>query len=416
MSNIMDQIGPNAKQAAYELGQLSAPSINNALNEIATAIENNMDSLLSVNANEVENAKDKGQTSAIIDRLTLTPDRISAIANSVRAITDQADPINRVLETKTRPNGLIIEKKSVPLGVLGIIYEARPNVTVDAAALCLKSHNAVILRGGSECFKTAYKLYEVMRSALANTDIPQDAIQMIPDTDRTHVGNMLSAIDYIDVIVPRGGKGLTARVQQEAKMPVFSHLDGICHTYIHSQANADMAVNVALNAKMRRTGICGATETILIDKDVPQEITKAIIKKLQEANCEIAGDTTIQSLASNIEPATEDDWKTEYLDAKVSIKTVKNIVEAINHINTYGSHHTDAIITDDTKAAEEFLNRVDSANVMHNCSTQYADGGEFGMGAEIGIATGKFHARGPVGAEQLTTYKYLVKGSGQTRP
>lgn len=415
--NIIEQnFGPASKHAAFQLAQCTENEINHALALIADNINANTNTILAINKQDVVNAQKKGASASILDRLTLTLDRIKAITESVRKIAELDDPNGKILSETLRPNGLIIQKKSCPLGVLGIIYEARPNVTVDAAALCLKSHNAVILRGGSECHNTAYKLYEIMAESIKKSKLPNNSIQMIPDTNRKHVGDMLKSSAYIDVIVPRGGKGLTSRVISEATMPVFAHLDGICHTYIHHSANPEMAVNISLNAKMRRTGICGATETILFDKNLNIETAKNVVKTLLDNECLIVSDSNTCKLDSRIKAASDSDWSTEYLDKKVSIRYVENIKEAISHINKFGSHHTDAIIAEDHEAAEKFFAMVDSANVMHNCSTQFADGGEFGMGAEIGIATGKFHARGPVGVEQLMTYKYIVKGSGQTRP
>jgi glutamate-5-semialdehyde dehydrogenase len=338
------------------------------------------------------------------------------MANSVIDIAKLDDPVGTVLETMQRPNGLIIEKVSVPIGVLGMIYESRPNVTIDAAALCLKSRNAVILRGGSESFHTSTFLHGIVQDVLKDHNLPAAAVSMVPSTDRALVGEMLQAHKYIDVIIPRGGKGLTGRVMAEAKMPVFAHLDGNCHVYIHRSAHEAMTLKVVKNAKLRRTGICGAAESLLFDKSFKKETAQAVLKMLLDEGVEIVGDDLAQKLDTRIQLAREDDWGTEYLDKKISCKFVEDCDEAIDHINRYGSHHTDAILAEDTQAVREFQNRIDSAIVIHNASTQFADGGEFGMGAEIGIGTGKLHARGPVGLKQLTTFKYLVKGDGQTRP
>ncbi|MCK5384560.1 MAG: glutamate-5-semialdehyde dehydrogenase, partial [Alphaproteobacteria bacterium] len=322
----------------------------------------------------------------------------------------------RILWEQTRPNGLKIQRIACPIGLLGMIYESRPNVTVDASVLCLKSHNAVMLRGGSECLHSSLILHKIIQQALKDNGLPEASVSMIPISDRAAVGAMLKAAEYIDVMIPRGGSGLIQRVMDEARMPVFGHLNGICHVYIHPTAKPDIAREVTLNAKMRRTGICGATETLLLDKGLDPTIVKDVLTTLLDAGCSIVGDAQIQDIDNRIMPATDEDWVTEYLDAKLSCKFVDSVKDAVNHINTYGSHHTDSILTEDKDAAAYFLKNVDSGIVLHNASTQYADGGEFGMGAEIGIATGKMHARGPVGVEQLCTYKYNVHGNGQTRP
>ncbi|MEM8833141.1 MAG: glutamate-5-semialdehyde dehydrogenase [Pseudomonadota bacterium] len=414
--DIVRSIGLCAKSAAADLSQKTDEETNKALNQLADIILEQSDAILAANKIDVAAAEEKQITAAMIDRLTLNDERIQAIAQSVRDIAALDNPVGLVLETTERPNGLVIEKISVPIGVLGMIYESRPNVTIDAAALCLKSRNAVLLRGGSESFHSSQALFDCVQKALKANNFPIDAVTMMPSTDRALVGEMLKAHDYIDVIIPRGGKGLTGRVMSEATMPVFAHLDGNCHIYIHASADKDMALDIIKNAKLRRTGICGSAESLLFDQALPKEFIHDVLDMLCNENCEIVGDETIQSIHDKVQTATEEDWRTEYLDKKISAKMVATIDEAITHINTYGSHHTDAIISNDDTATQEFIKRVDSAIVMHNTSTQFADGGEFGMGAEIGIGTGKLHARGPVGIRQLTTFKYIVKGNGHTRP
>jgi glutamate-5-semialdehyde dehydrogenase len=414
--SIISAIGIAAKSAASLLAQTTTNQINTVLNDIAQALTANVTNILSANEKDVSAAKDKKLTPALIDRLTLTSERIEAIAQSVLDIAKLDDPVGNTLETTTRPNGLVIDKVSVPIGVLGMIYESRPNVTIDAAALCLKSCNAVILRGGSESFHSSHALHAIIQEALEKHQIPKASVSMLPSTDRALVGAMLKASDYIDVMIPRGGKSLTSRVMDEAKMPVFAHLDGNCHIYVHESAQENLAIDIVKNAKLRRTGICGAAESLLFDMDLDEKITCSIVQSLLDEDCVIVGDRQAQKLNKAIAPASDEDWSTEYLEAKISIKYVEGVDAAIDHINQYGSHHTDAIIAEDTKAIAIFQQRVDSAIVMHNASTQFADGGEFGMGAEIGIGTGKLHARGPVGLKQLTTFKYLVKGTGQTRP
>lgn len=413
---IMSNIGASTKSAATHLSQTSTDQINAVLNDIAQTLGDKGPEILEANAKDLENAASKNLTPALIDRLTLTTDRINAIAQSVQDIAKLDDPVGETLDTTTRPNGLIIDKVSVPIGVLGMIYESRPNVTVDAAALCLKSRNAVILRGGSESFHSSHALHDLIQEILPKHNLPKACVSMIPTTDRALVGAMLSAHEYIDVMIPRGGKGLTSRVMCEAKMPVFAHLDGNCHIYVHESAKQDLALNVIQNAKLRRTGICGATESLLLDDNIPTEYAQSIIQMLIKAGCAIVGDDKACTINSNITPASEEDWAAEYLEKKISVKFVAGFEEAIKHINHYGSHHTDAILAEDQEAVKKFQKNVDSAIVMHNTSTQFADGGEFGFGAEIGIGTGKLHARGPVGLKQLTTFKYLVKGNGQIRP
>jgi glutamate-5-semialdehyde dehydrogenase len=338
------------------------------------------------------------------------------MADGVEVVRGLADPVGTVTEAWTRPNGMRIERVRVPLGVIGVIYESRPNVTVDAAVLCLKAGNAVILRGGSESFRSTRAIHAALAEGLRQAGLPEGAIQLVPTRDRAAVGMMLQGLDgMIDVIVPRGGKGLVARVQAEARVPVFAHLEGVCHVYVDKAASLDMAKSIVLNAKMRRTGVCGAAETLLVDRAAAGYL-KPLVTMLIEAGCEVRGDEAMRAADARVKPAGEDDWSTEYLDAVIAAKVVDGVDAAIAHIERYGSHHTDAIVTEDKQAAEKFLNEVDSAIVLHNASTQFADGGEFGFGAEIGIATGRFHARGPVGVEQLTTFKYRVRGSGQTRP
>lgn len=403
-------LGQKAKAASPLLPHIPEVIICAALRDLAQALRENEANILAANLRDVQAATSN------IDRLTLTPERIEGIARGVEVIANLDNPVGKVLSQTTRPNGLHIERISCPLGVLGMIYEARPNVTVDAAALCLKSRNAVILRGGSDSFETSTFLHKLIQQVLEKHHIPADSVCFVPTKDREAVGAMLGASQYIDVMIPRGGKSLTGRVMAEAKMPVFAHLDGICHVYVHETANPDLAMAVTLNAKMRRTGICGAMETLLLDTKLKPETARAILTNLLDAGCEIVGDKIIQGLDKRIGPAKSDDWGTEYLDAKLSCCAVNGIEEAARHINTYGSHHTDSILCEDEAARDYFLGHVESAIVMHNTSTQFADGGEFGMGAEIGIATGKFHARGPVGLEQLCTYKYIVRGNGQVRP
>ena len=347
--------------------------------------------------------------------MELTVDRIQSMASGLESIAKLTDPVGKTLDEWQRPNGLLISRVSVPLGVIGVIYESRPNVTADAGALCLKSGNAAILRAGSESFHTSSEIMKCIKAGLQSANLPETAVQLVPTIDRAAVGEMLAMSDYIDVLVPRGGRSLVERVQADAKVPIFAHLEGVCHTYVHKESNPDMACAIVLNAKMRRPGICGATETLLIDKEIINSHLPPIIEALLSAGCEIRGDQPIIDCSDKILPAFEADWSTEYLDAILSIKQVKGLREAINHINHYGTEHTDAIITDDDNVAHEFMSEVKSAIAIHNASTQFADGGEFGMGAEIGISTGRMHARGPVGVDQLTTFKYMVKGSGQIR-
>lgn len=414
--DIVHSLGHDAKDASRILSQVSEEKINAVLNGIAAALRDNSAAILEGNKKDLAAGEQKGLSPALLDRLALNDERIQGIASGTETVANLPDPVGQVLWDTTRPNGLKIQRVSVPIGVLGMIYESRPNVTVDAAALCLKSRNAVILRGGSESLHSSLALHKIIQQVLKEHDLPEACVSMIPISDREAVGAMLAAHQYIDVMIPRGGKGLVERVQNEARMPVFSHLDGLCHIYIHPSVQKDVAIEVAHNAKLRRTGICGAMETLLLDQGLAPEIGKAVVAKLIDEGCELVGDKMAQGLDSRIGQASSEDWSTEYLAPKLSVAVVNGVEEAVKHINTYGSHHTDSILAEDNAAVEYFLNNVDSGITMHNASTQFADGGEFGMGAEIGIATGKMHARGPVGLEQLCTYKYKVHGSGQTRP
>jgi glutamate-5-semialdehyde dehydrogenase len=406
----------DAKTASRQLAFIAAETINAALDTLADKIRSQASYILEENLKDISYAQDKGLTEAMIDRLRLDEGRLEAIASSIKIVRDLPCPLGKVLWETTRPNGLHISRIAVPIGVLGMIYESRPNVTIDAAILCLKSGNAVVLRGGSESFHSAQAFYLLIRQSLQAHDIPENAVTMIPMRDREAVGFMLKANDSIDVIIPRGGKGLIERIMREATMPVFGHLDGVCHIYVHPSAKPEVALNVTMNAKLRRTGVCGAMETLLLDSALDENLSKSILSQLIDAGCTIVGDPAACKLDPRITPASHEDWSTEYLDAKLSCKIVNGVNEAVTHINAFGSHHTDSILCEDTEAADYFIKHVDSGIVMHNASTQFADGGEFGMGAEIGIGTGKLHARGPVGIEQLCTYKYSVKGRGQTRP
>jgi glutamate-5-semialdehyde dehydrogenase len=414
---MMLYMGRLAREAAGELALASTSAKNAGLRAMADSLEARSGGILEANRQEVEAARGKGRDAAFIDRLSLDQARVAAMAKGLREIAELADPVGQVMAAWTRPNGLAISRVRVPLGVIGIIYESRSNVTADAGGLCLKAGNAVILRSGSESFLTSLVIANALTEGLAQVGLPQAAIQLVPTVDRAAVGFMLQGLGgAIDVIVPRGGRELVARVQEEARVPVFAHLEGVCHVYVHQAADLDMAKAIVLNAKLRRTGVCGATETLLVDRGCAATQLKPLIEMLIAAGCEVRGDSTTQSVDGRVQPASEDDWSTEYLDAIIAVKVVDSIDDAMAHIAQYGTQHTDAIVTQDKAAAEKFLARVDSAIVLHNASTQFADGGEFGMGAEIGIATGRFHARGPVGVEQLTTFKYVVRGSGQTRP
>jgi glutamate-5-semialdehyde dehydrogenase len=416
-AELMRQMGIAARAAAREIALAPSAEKNEALVAAARAIRESAPIILEANARDVEAARASGATSAFIDRLTLNDARIEGIARSLEDIAILDDPVGTTMAKWTRPNGLVIERVRVPLGVIGIIYESRPNVTADAGALCLKSGNAAILRGGSDSLHSSRAIHACLLKGLKAAGLPEAAIQLVPTTDREAVGHMLKGLNgNIDVIVPRGGKSLVARVQEEARVPVFAHLEGICHTYVDKDADLAMAREIVLNAKMRRTGICGATETLLVDRSAPAEFLPDLVKVLLDAGCAVRGDAATQAVDPRVTPATEEDWATEYLDAIISVKVVDGVDEAIEHIARYGSQHTDAIVTGNAETAQRFLDRVDSAIVLHNASTQFADGGEFGFGAEIGIATGKMHARGPVGVEQLTSFKYVVRGSGQVRP
>jgi len=414
---MMAEIGRKARAAASVLAFASAERKHAALVGAAQALNTARVELLEANALDMQAAETKGISKAFLDRLLLTDKRIDAMIDGLRTIAELPDPVGRVMAEWTRPNGLVMSRVSTPLGVIGVIFESRPNVTADAGALTLKSGNAVILRGGSDSAHSSRAIHACLVAGLKSAGLPETCIQIVPTTDREAVGEMLRGLDgNIDVIVPRGGKTLVARVQNEARVPVFAHLEGICHTYLDASANPKMAVDVTVNAKMRRTGVCGATETLLVHEFLLPSVGKSVVEALIAKGCEIRGDARIQALIPTAIPATEEDWHTEYEDAIISVKVVKDVGEAIAHINTYSSHHTEAIISEDSAAVQRFFTEIDSAILLHNASTQFADGGEFGFGGEIGIATGKFHARGPVGVEQLTTFKYLVRGSGQTRP
>jgi len=413
----MDAMGVAARRAAATLALTSNDERNAALLSAAATIRERCDDILAANAKDMDSGRNRGLSEAMLDRLMLDADRIEAMAAGIEAIAELPDPLGKVIAEWERPNGLVIQRVTVPLGVIGIIYESRPNVTADAAALCLKSGNAVILRGGSESFHSSQAIYACLRDSLAAAGIDVDAVQMVPTTDRAAVGYLLSSMhEWVDVVVPRGGKGLIKRVQDDARVPVIGHLEGICHVYLHEAADADMARDITLNAKMRRTGICGAAETVLIDRAATEHLLPPVAAALIDAGCEIRGDAAVTALVPDAKAADEADWSTEYLDAIVAMRVVDDIDQAIAHIAAYGSGHTESIVTEDDTAAARFFREVDSAIVLQNASTQFADGGEFGMGAEIGIATGRVHARGPVGAEQLTSYKYVVRGSGQVRP
>jgi glutamate-5-semialdehyde dehydrogenase len=414
---LMTDLATRARAAARVLALASPEQKNSALDAIAHAIRSHAAAILAANAEDVAEVRAGGATSAFIDRLTLTPARIEAMAEGVTTVRAISDPVGTVTERWQRPNGMTIERVRVPLGVIGVIFESRPNVAADAGVLCLKSGNAVILRGGSDSFRSCRAIHDCLVQGLREAGLPEAAITLVPTRDRAAVGLLLSGLNGgIDVIVPRGGKSLVARVEAEARVPVFAHLEGVNHVYVDRTAKLDMAKSIVLNAKMRRTGVCGAAETLLVDRAGAATSLQPLVSMLIDAGCEVRGDATVQKIDARVKPATDEDWDTEYLDAIIAARVVDGLDEAIAHIHDHGSHHTDAIVTEDAGSAEKFLNEVDSAIVLHNASTQFADGGEFGFGAEIGIATGKFHARGPVGAEQLTTFKYRVRGTGQTRP
>lgn len=417
IAGIMTGLGRNARAAAGELARATPAQKTAALTAEAQAIRERQADILTANAKDMAAAKTRGLSGAMLDRLLLDADRIGAMAQGIEDIARLDDPIGQVIAEWDRPNGLVIQRVRVPLGVIGIIYESRPNVTADAGALCLKSGNAVILRGGSESFASSTAIHGCLEQGLLRAGLPAAAIQMVPTTNRDAVGLMLSGLDNcIDVIVPRGGKNLIARVQADARVPVIGHLEGLCHVYIHESADVQMATDIIVNAKMRRTGICGAAETLLIDRAALETHFPSVVEALSAAGCELRGDASACAADARLVPATDADWSTEYLDAILSVRVVDDIDAAVAHIARYGSGHTESICAEDPAAVERFFHDLDSAILLHNASTQFADGGEFGMGAEIGIATGRIHARGPVGAEQLTSFKYLVRGTGQTRP
>jgi glutamate-5-semialdehyde dehydrogenase len=417
LSALMHDLGRRARDAARMLALASARQKDEALAAMADECRARASDILAANAQDLAEAKASGASPAFLDRLALDAKRVAAMAAGLDVVRELADPVGTVTARWTRPNGMTIERVRVPLGVIGIIYESRPNVTADAAALALKAGNAAILRGGSESHRSNRAIHAALAAALRKAQLPDAAIELVPTRERAAVGMMLSGLEgAIDVIVPRGGKSLVARVQEEARVPVFAHLEGICHVYIDRTAKLDMAKAIVLNAKMRRTGVCGAAETLLVDAAAAPSHLAPLVTMLLDAGCEVRGDEATRSVDGRVKPAHEEDWSTEYLDAVISAKVVDGVDGAIAHIERYGSHHTDSSVTEDAADAEKFLREVDSAIVLHNASTQFADGGEFGFGAEIGIATGRFHARGPVGVEQLTTFKYRVRGTGQIRP
>ena len=413
----MRQLGGDARAAARTLALAPTAQKNRALAAMAKAIRAAVPAILAANAQDRDDAKAAGATPAFLDRLALDRSRIAAMADGIDVIRKLKDPVGTVMGSWRRPNRMRIERVRVPLGVVGVIYESRPNVTADAGALCLKAGNAAVLRGGSESFRSCRAIHAAMAEGLMEAGLPAAAITLVPTREREAVGMMLAGLDgTIDVIVPRGGKNLVGRVQTEARVPVFAHPEGVCHVYVDGKAKLAMAKSIVLNAKMRRTGVCGAAETLLVDRAGADKLLRPLIAMLLDAGCEIRGDAAVQAVDRRVKPATEQDWSTEYLDAILTAGVIDGVDAAIAHIERYGSHHTDAIVTEDRKAAEKFLREVDSAIVLHNASTQFADGGEFGFGAEIGIATGRLHARGPVGVEQLTSFKYRIRGNGQTRP
>lgn len=417
VASLMARTGRKARAAARPLAIATTAAKNAALLAMADAIVSREQDILDANAIDVSNGHKSGLSGSSMDRLKLDPARIRAMADGIREIAALGDPVGDVIAEWDRPNGLHIERVRTPLGVVGVIYESRPNVTADAGALCLKAGNPVILRGGSDSLNSSAAIHACLVEGLEAAGLPQDAIQLVPTTDRAAVGEMLKGLSgNLEVIIPRGGRSLVERVQKEARVPVFAHLEGICHVYVDRSADLDMAVKIAVNAKMRRTGVCGAAETLLVDRAVASTHLVPILEALRAAGCEIHADAEVLKHYADAQPATDADWVTEYLDATIAVKLVEGVAGAIEHIETFSSHHTEAIIAEDAKAVEQFFNEIDSAILLHNASTQFADGGEFGMGAEIGIATGKMHARGPVGVEQLTSFKYRVRGSGQVRP
>jgi glutamate-5-semialdehyde dehydrogenase len=412
----MNAMGVRARAAAAVLATAPREQKDRALRAAAADLRRRTAEILAANARDMAQASARGLTAAMLDRLKLDEKRVAAMATGLEEIADLNDPVGAVMAEWTRPNGLRFQRVRTPLGVIGVIYESRPNVTADAGALCLKAGNACILRGGSESFSSSGAILVSLRQGLKDARLPEDCIQSVPVADRAAVGVLLRMSAHVDVIVPRGGKGLIARVQEESRIPVFSHLDGNCHVYVHAKADLAMARKILMNAKLRRTGVCGAAETLLVDRACVDTHLKPLITDLLDAGCAVRGDATVRAVDPRVTPATEEDWSTEYLDAIIAAKVVDGVDEAIAHISRYGSHHTESIVTGDAAAAERFMSRIDSAILLHNASTQFADGGEFGFGAEIGIATGKLHARGPVGVEQLTTFKYVVRGNGQVRP
>jgi glutamate-5-semialdehyde dehydrogenase len=414
LESVVEMLGRQARAAARVLAQAGAAAKNAALIAAAKAIRADATAILAANARDMAAARDL--SNAMVDRLKLDEKRIEAMAKGLDEIAALADPVGDVIARWTQPNGLEISRVRVPLGVIGIIYESRPNVTADAGALCLKSGNAAILRGGSESFHSSTAIHAALVKGLEAAGLPTAAIQLVPTRDRAAVGALLRAEGLVDIIVPRGGKSLIERVQREARVPVIAHLDGNCHVYVDGKADLAMAREIVLNAKLRRTGVCGAAETLLVDRACAATHLKPLVTDLLAKGCEVRGDATTQAIDARVKPATAADWDTEYLDAIIAVKVVDGVADAVEHIERHGSHHTEAIVTDDAAAATRFLTEVDSAILLHNASTQFADGGEFGMGAEIGISTGRLHARGPVGVEQLTTYKYVVRGAGQVRP
>ena len=413
---LMNDMGEKAAAAARVLSTASTERKHAALIGAAEALRNSVGTILQANAIDMANGTKQGLSKAMLDRLNLTEERVLDMANAVSAIAELPDPVGEVMANWDRPNGLNISRVRTPLGVIGVIYESRPNVTADAGSLCLQAGNAVILRGGSDSFNSSRAIHECMVAGLKAANLPEHAIQLVPTTDRAAVGEMLKGLNgQIDVIVPRGGRGLVERVQSDARVPVFAHLEGLVHVYVDKSANLDIATDIIIDAKLRRTGICGAAETLLIDKNDAERLAKPLIEALTEKGCEVRGDAAVLALVPNIESAVEEDWSTEYLDSIIAVGLVDGISGAIGHINRWSSNHTEAVIAEDANVVEHFMNEIDSAILMHNASTQFADGGEFGMGAEIGIATGKMHARGPVGVEQLTSFKYVVRGNGQVR-
>lgn len=416
LSAHMADMGVRARAASRVLANATTDRKHAALIGAAEAIRNSVDAILDANSIDMENSRERGLSAPMLDRLNLNKDRVLDIANAVAAIADLPDPVGKEIARWQRPNGLDIARVKTPLGVIGVIYESRPNVTADAGALCLAAGNAVILRGGSDSIQSSRAIHACMIKGLASAGLPEDAIQLVTTTDRAAVGEMLSGLQgNIDVIVPRGGRSLVERVQRDARVPVFAHLEGLVHVYVDASADLDMAINIVLDAKLRRTSICGAAETLLIDRNDAERLAKPLLDALLERGCEIRGDEALAKLSPQIQAVTEEDWSTEYLDKIIAAGLVDGVEGAIAHIARYSSSHTDAIVAQDQDVAECFLTKLDSAILLHNTSTQFADGGEFGMGAEIGIATGKMHARGPVGVEQLTSFKYVVRGNGQVR-